>query len=168
MVSRDEISAAFYHVMRKARQIDLNLLHPGLTQSEYFVLRLLNKANAGKTAAKNNGDVYVSALIQALEVSPQAVSKLLRSLEEKEYIVRAINCNDRRNISVKITEKGAEALHYAQESLRVFAEKIIDRMGEDNMEELLLLVNKLFVSMDEEILQYQALSRNNTYLGNIK
>ena len=171
MSNRDEISAAFYHVMRKARQTDLNLLHPGLTQSEYFVLRLLHKAYTNKEeiqGEENKEDVYVSSLIHALKVSPQAVSKLLRSLEEKDYIVRTVNINDRRNISVNITEAGIQALHYAQESLHAFADKIIDRMGEENMKELLTLVNSLFESIDEEMLQYQALGRHNYYFDNNK
>lgn len=45
-----------------------------------------------------------------LALSPSRLSKILEDMEEKELITRAINKNNRRNITVAVTDKGNELL----------------------------------------------------------
>ncbi len=55
----------------------------------------------------DNAAVQVSQLVDSLAVTPQAVSKLLRNLEDKGCIERYTNKSDRRITEVKLTKKGA-------------------------------------------------------------
>ena len=71
--------------------------------------------------------VQVSELVESAGVSAQAVSKCLKALEAKEYIVRFTNKSDRRITQVKLTDYGKKVFDITQEEIhevmtRVFAE----------------------------------------------
>lgn len=121
------------------------LSHSQLTQplrGEKFVLHYLTH--------HANGDVTPSDISCAMNTSTARTAAALNSLEDKGLITRAINKNDRRQIIVQITEKGAR---YAKEIEMNFFKKavqIFDAIGEDDAKELVRIIAKIASSYDEK------------------
>ena len=78
------------------RRMDWSKITPGVTQPEYLILTALH------VQGEKNPDgpgVYVSSLAEELSVSVSMISKLLKSMEEKDWILRTIDKNSRRPLS---------------------------------------------------------------------
>lgn len=78
-----------------------------------------------------------------LSISKAAVSQMLRSLEKKGYINRDIDKNNRRNLIVTLTPKGREILSYTERKFEHKLEKIMTKLGEDDVKQLITIVNRL-------------------------
>jgi DNA-binding MarR family transcriptional regulator len=57
-----------------------------------------------------DAEAVVSELCTELEISASRVSRILNSLENKNFIKRSIANNDRRTISIEITKEGRDAV----------------------------------------------------------
>ncbi|MGD1818304.1 MAG: MarR family winged helix-turn-helix transcriptional regulator [Pleomorphochaeta sp.] len=96
------------------------------------------------------GNVKISDIKGFLSFSKGAVSQKLASLEKKGYIQRTINKNNRRNIIVTLTPEGHNLMkqHYAGFTNKL--SQIISRLGEDNVKQMILLINKM-IEITEDI-----------------
>lgn len=72
-----------------------------------------------------DGKITISELAAKAGVLPSAISRTLRGLEEKGYIVRNVNQKDRRNTYVELTAKGEETATQCKQNMR----DTIDTMG---------------------------------------
>ena len=72
-------------------------------------------------------------------------------MEGKDYIARQADAKDRRNTRVFITEAGRVKREECREILRNYTERVIGRMGEDNMLQLLNLFNQMLGVMEDEL-----------------
>ena len=61
-----------------------------------------------KSEKMENKSVNVSELAEGLHVSMQSISRTLKSLENKGYIVREVDSDNRRNTLIKLSKKGNE------------------------------------------------------------
>ena len=75
----------------------------------------------------------------------------MNSLEERGFIIRTVNKKDRRNISVSLTEQGADRLAEAEQILEEFQESVFGSMGTENMHRLIKYFQKLQEVMEKEI-----------------
>ncbi|HOO25754.1 MAG TPA: MarR family transcriptional regulator [Clostridiales bacterium] len=107
-------------------------------------IRAKNKKKPGET-------VTVSDISQSLHVSLPAVSRTLNRLEEKNYISREIDKNDRRNIRLLITEEGREALDENVKKLTAFLQKAFDDLGEEKTKALSEILDELYLALCREI-----------------
>jgi len=92
---------------------------------------------------ERSGKVIPSDISAAIGVSSARVAAALNGLEEKGYITRTIDNEDRRRIIVEVTPKGAE---YADEQLRRVKERlkeILEMLGEEDSKELVRITGKL-------------------------
>lgn len=80
---------------------------------------------------------------ERLRISKPAVSYILNTLEKKNYITRTIDPKDRRKISISTTAEGQAAAQYSMEKCEEAWEKLLLEFGEDNMEQLVQLLNRL-------------------------
>ncbi len=110
----------------------------GLHMGEFFALHFLYE----KTVAKP-GEVCVSDLHSKLMMSKPGVSQLLNSLEKKGYLSRDIHAGDRRKIQLLLTPQGLQALEQCQRANEHFVQEITLRFGEQNTEQLALLLTQL-------------------------
>ncbi len=101
--------------------------------------------NAGKQG------IHVSGLAMRLKVSSPAVSRMVGMLEEKGYIGRDIDKEDRRNTYIYLTDKGRAVKVSAEEAMRRLTERVMLRMGDRDMQELIMLWNRLADIMEEEL-----------------
>lgn len=103
-------------------------------------------------------DYAPGELAQRLLISRQACSKVIRELEQLKLITRRPNPNDGRSNIVSLSDEGKLLLKRGGEAtlkcLKVFTEKV----GDDRLEELNLLLERLCRELGVEIPYYQALN----------
>lgn len=147
-IDREQLKKELISSSVKMKKIVKNLLCGGITQREYFVLEVLN----AKGLNCENG-MYVSVLADTIQVSMPQASRMLKNMEEKGYIRREIDENNRRNTFVYITGKGIESRIQAQQEMDAFVDRVIIRMGADNIRKLIELFNMSTDIMEEELLK---------------
>lgn len=103
-------------------------------KSEFIMLDMIQRW------AKDSEGIYVSEIARELRVSTPAVSKMLKGLEEKEYIERKTDQKDRRNTIVLLTEEGEKVRKRVLNEMEAFLQQVIERMGEENTKELVRLL----------------------------
>lgn len=93
-----------------------------LTAKQVLLLELIRK---GVTSTKN--------LASTLNISTSAVSQILNKLETKEYIIRSINKENRREIILKLGVKGEQYF----EDLKILEDEINHNVyGQLHLEDL--------------------------------
>jgi DNA-binding MarR family transcriptional regulator len=80
-----------------------------------------------------------------------AVSRSLKSLEERGYIQRTVNEKDRRITYVCLTQPGEKMLRSAEKIMDEFTDAVFGRLGEENLDKLIDYLNTLFDVASEEI-----------------
>ena len=101
---------------------------------EFAVLEMIHKLSAQHDAIYG---AAISDLQKKMEISPPALSRLLRGMEEKGLCVRSIDPKDRRSSYVSLTEAGQERRDQGHGIMEVFVQRVVDRMGEDRSRELI-------------------------------
>lgn len=144
----EQLKEGFISSSIRMKKIVKQILCGGITQREYFVLEILNK----KELNCKNG-MYVSALADTIRISMPQASRMLKNMEEKGYIRREIDENNRRNTFVYITMKGMEVRIRAKQEMDTFVDCIIKRMGEDNIRKLTELFNMSANIIEDELLK---------------
>ena len=92
---------------------------------------------------------HVSEIQQDLHISKPAVSQALNSLEKRGYIVRSIDPDDRRKITVMVTSSGAAELETARRFYDEILADILNRFGTENTETLLALLERLMNILED-------------------
>ena len=92
-----EINEALFHLVWRYRQQAAQRFAPlGLNVLRAMVLRLIDR----------DGVQHPSALAEALELAPPAVSHLLTELEERGLLTRSLDPQDRRRVRLEVTDDG--------------------------------------------------------------
>ncbi len=87
--------------------------------------------------------MLASDIAKRLRITAPAVSKMLRSMEEKGYVERRVDEKDRRNTRVSITPDGKEAEQQVRAGrCEEFITGVIERLGEERTKELIHLMNR--------------------------
>lgn len=94
--------------------------------------------------------VLASDIAKRLRITAPAVSKMLRSMEEKGYVERRVDEKDRRNTRVSITPDGKEAEQQVRRQMQEFITGVIERLREERTKELIHLMNRYTEIMQEE------------------
>jgi DNA-binding MarR family transcriptional regulator len=111
-----------------------------LKEVEYLTLALLHQ----------NQSMIVGEIQRLLGVLPAQMSRIIRSLEDRErpMIACRINPSDKRKIDVCLTPAGDKALQdYRMPRIRGIAD-LLARLSEDDLEELNRLIEKLNAAVD--------------------
>ena len=127
---------------RQNRSLDFQ---PGILMT----MRIINKNYLNNKDDENYIGMKTSDLTKKLCVTKPATSKMLNILEDRGYIERSSNKADRRVVYVKLTEEGEQFLK--QESIRFekFTCEIVERMGEEDTDNLIRLFGKLYDVLEE-------------------
>ncbi len=110
-------------------------------------LLIISRAANGCACTKKG--YHVSEIHQDLHISKPAVSQALNALEKKGYIIRAIDPDDRRKITVRVTQAGEAQLETARQFYDRALEEIIRQFGMENTETLLSLLDRLMNILEE-------------------
>ncbi len=132
------------HRMKKA---SFTMIFEDISKGEFFTLEMINKYTESNG---NNGGICVSDIAKGQKISTSAISRMLRQLEEKGLIIRTVDKTDRRNTYVTLTDLGNEKRLSAASYLNKFVEKIIIRMGDQKISQLIELINEMSDIMEDE------------------
>ena len=123
-------SQKFAAIIARLHKLKLGNMLTGISEIEFKTMSAISRISKG-------GDVKVSDIARYLELSAPAVSRTMKSLEEKEYIERHTDKQDRRNTFVKLTAKGEEQLKAWMKVFEEFSEAIFARLGDEKSNQLL-------------------------------
>ncbi|MEG0855167.1 MAG: MarR family transcriptional regulator [Terrisporobacter sp.] len=98
---------------------------------------------------ENYCGMKTSDLTKDLCITKPATSKALNILEEKNYIERTSNKSDRRIVYVKLTSEGENFLKDQNKKFENFTCNIIEKMGEEDTDNLISLFGKLYDVIEE-------------------
>jgi DNA-binding MarR family transcriptional regulator len=147
-IHRSPYLRMFYYI--KSMNIS-DLFSEDISFAEYIMLQLITEM-ANETG---NTDVWVSDLVKRVEVTPQAVSKLINLAIRKGYIERFENASDRRSTGIRITDRGRAVLCKTGEDLTVFYNNIFDEFSEEEKATMCGLMSKLQRVAQQNYLKYK-------------
>lgn len=133
---------------RRKQGLDKVPITEGLTRLEALALQQIWTVT--KTDPEKKG-IYVSDLAKRMRVMPPSASRTLKTLEERGLVYREADPESRRNTCISLTEKGEEVRAKCMEAIGALMERVIDRMGKEDMEKLIELGNRLSGLVEEEI-----------------
>ncbi len=144
----NEIQEQILKTANRFAKMKFGNIFPKVSKREFEMLAAVQEymdKNAGKQG------IHVSGLAMRLKVSSPAVSRMVGMLEEKGYIGRDIDKEDRRNTYIYLTDKGRAVKVSAEEAMRRLTERVMLRMGDRDMQELIMLWNRLADIKEEEL-----------------
>ncbi len=147
----EEYSRELLMVMSKLTKI-IKQYHPKINvhPGEFTMLSAIHcciNKHKDSNSTEHKKRVRVSELSNHIHSSKPATSKMLNSLEEKGYIIRVPNVQDRREVYIELTAEGEKIVGEAFHKMYNFTEESLHRMGEENTKELILLMTKFYESM---------------------
>lgn len=98
---------------------------------------------------ENYYGMKTSDLTKILCITKPATSKMLNTLEENGYIKRCSNKNDRRVVYVRVTDEGEKYLEEEIKKFNNFTCKVIEKIGEEDTDNLIRLFGKLSDVIEE-------------------
>lgn len=145
---QERISQLFQvvHQLKKAKVFVPEV--PGVPPGEFLMLHRIHcfvKEGTGHAAP----GVRISEISSCMGMSMPAVSQMLKSLQKKGLVMRTAATDDRRVVYVTLTPLGSELFSAAIEDFLKNIEVIVDRFGEDKIEEMIRLLNDLGEVMEE-------------------
>ena len=123
----------------------LRRFYPGdifedISMGEFKVLEILSRCRE-----------CVSKMASMMEVSSPAVSRMLKSMEARDYIGRHVDSKDRRNPCVFITERGMKKREECRKAAEDFMDRVINRMEPENVKQMLNLFHRMLDIMEDEL-----------------
>mgnify|MGYP000584405425 CR=1 FL=1 len=132
----DEEIQRFISIFDPNKRIDFTkVLTNDITRSEYAVLWMY------KNMAQNSGVVYVSDIVKKFPASAQALSKHLRTCENKGYIERVNDKVNRRNVMINLTDKGEKVFEITTQEFVLLKNKVFEKIDIDEFREA---IKKMF------------------------
>lgn len=107
----------------------------GMSWQQFNVLRILRGLHPGGATIKLLTERMIDKMSNA--------SRLVEKLKQKGYVERQESKTDRRQVEVKITELGLDTLKEASSAMTLELIGFKDRLSDDEMKTLNLLLNRL-------------------------
>lgn len=108
-----------------------------LSNSEFDVLRCL------KLSKNKDNILSPTKIYEKLMFTSGAITKVLKKLEDKEYIIRVENKFDKRSKLVQLTQLGNEVCTNALSDVFSFDEECFSKLSKEELETFKSLTNKL-------------------------
>lgn len=118
---------------KMGRLLDSDRQSSPLTKAEFYLMNMLY----------NKRPASITVLADRLKVSKTTVSKLIRCMEEKGYVQRRTDSDDRRITYIQLTEQGKKLTRSCILSNKKSLVDMIDRIGEEDTNELIRILNKI-------------------------
>lgn len=146
---RDEnnLRSSIINTIIQMKNVNSKMTFGGVTHREIVTLEILARY---MDESSGNTGMSVSDLTSCLEISMPQVSRMLKVLEEKGYIHRIVNDEDRRSTYVIITDIGRLKRKCAMDEFDEYMKNVIDRMGENKIREMIGILNELIDIMKDE------------------
>ena len=131
--------------MMKFRKFHLPKLSDDISRLEGSIIFWLVKSEK-----MENKSVNVSELAEGLHVSMQSISRTLKSLENKGYIVREVDSDNRRNTLIKLSKKGNELVEKKKKDVEGYFERVFSHFTEEELQQYLNFQEKFYAAILEE------------------
>lgn len=134
-----EIIKHIENMFNVSKKTDLcRALNFDIGMSEFITLNIISTImnKAGKNI------IGVSDIVSNTLTSPQATSKCLNLLEQKGYISRFLNKNDKRRMEVSLTKNGKNNFELIKNKMCFFMKDVISGFDEGEYKTLVNLLNK--------------------------
>lgn len=129
----NEFIKLWYKLSRDMKMFMETHLNPSLTESQLYVLELLQARDRMKP----------SDFIDFLETTPAAITTLLDRMEKGELITRERDEKDRRIVWIMATEKGQSECERGLELRQQFVDKHLGKISSHNQQLLVYLLGKV-------------------------
>lgn len=143
----DDLFTRFFSALYQFHKLHMGDLVPDITKLEGMTMAAI-KHCSGEMGKE---ELTVSELTAKLKAKGPAVSRTLKTLEDKGYIERDVNKADRRNTYVKLTASGKQKMAECEQIMNSFAHAVISKIDRDDMERLIGCMNELYEASREEI-----------------
>lgn len=143
----DDLFTRFFSALYQFHKLRMGDLVPDITKLEGMTMSAIKHCSG----EKGKEELTVSELTAKLKAKGPAVSRTLKTLEDKGYIERDVNKADRRNTYVKLTISGKQKVEEYEQIMSSFAHAVIAKIDRDDMEQMIECLNELYEASREEI-----------------
>lgn len=115
-----------------------------ISRTDFFVMcTIMDKGE--------NGQITISELASRAKMLPSAISRTLKGLEERGYVERNINKNDRRNTYVELTAEGEHLTEEARQIMADFGKSVMAQVDGEDMKRLISYLDNIYHIAEKEI-----------------
>ena len=147
-MTTDEMRIDLLRTTFRYGRVNMGIRLGNITHGELTALQMVH------IYMKRNPDasgIGVSELARCSFMSPPAMSRTLKSIEEKGLAERMIDSKNRRKTYVRLTQAGEQARQYAWEVSTEYINRVMEEMGEEKMDAFLALWKELVDIMEKNI-----------------
>ena len=130
---------------------------PELSKTETIIFHCMLEKSDGsceKTSDINVTRIKMSELAKKIDISMPSLSRMVKGLEEKGYLKRVVDEEDRRNTYVCLTAKGKELSDEIHEKYMKLFKSVTQHIGQDKLIELGLRMDELVDVIEEELRKF--------------
>ena len=119
----DKLYEELFRSMNQFRKLKFSEMFPEVCKTDYFVLcTIMDKGE--------NGQI---------------------TIEERGYVERNVNKNDRRNTYVELTEAGRQLTEEARQTMSDFGKSVMSQVDEADMKRLISYLDNIYHIAEKEI-----------------
>ena len=133
-----------YELLKKPEKMELNEYKPRFNNSE---MRLLGEVIKERQEGRK---IISTELSKRLGITRSAVSQMVNKLEERNVLKRSPSATDKKIAYVELAAEAEKAYVEEHEKCCAFMGKLIEKFGQERLDELLSL-NEEFLSLVEEL-----------------
>lgn len=131
--------------MHRMKKIKYTNLFENLSQQEFMILQMIEHQKK-----EDKRGICVSRLAKQMRISPPAVSRKLKEMEDRNLVIRTVDREDRRNTYINLTEHGEQIRTDACHIMDSLFIRVIHNMGQENVEQMIQLWNQFGQEMERE------------------
>ena len=144
METRDDLYEDLFRAMNQFHKLKFSDMMQNMSKADFIVMNvIMNKGKEDK--------MTISELAAIARMLPSAISRTLKGLEEKGYVERTINKQDRRNTYVELTEEGKKQTCEVRQVMRDFGKTVMAKLDEHEVNELILYLNNIYSIAEKEL-----------------
>jgi len=144
METRDDLYEDLFRAMNQFHKLKFSDMMQNMSKADFIVMNvIMNKGKEDK--------MTISELAAIARMLPSAISRTLKGLEEKGYVERTINKQDRRNTYVELTEEGKKQTREVRQVMRDFGKTVMAKLDEQEMNQLILYLNNIYSIAEKEL-----------------
>lgn len=147
-------------------RLNIGSILPGITQSEFAVLMVIERSR--DDCESSGHGMWVSRLVEETRALPPAVSRTLKNLEERGYVVRSVSEKNRRRAYVELTESGRGVLQESKKILNTFAENAFSQTDEEELKRVCAYLHQLYGAASREIEKLKCRQKDRYGKGDVK
>lgn len=140
----DKLYEELFRSMNQFRKLKFTEMFPMISRTDFFVMcTIMDKGE--------NGQITISELASRAKMLPSAISRTLKGLEERGYVERNINKNDRRNTYAELTAEGERLTEEARQIMADFGKSVMAQVDGEDMKRLISYLDNIYHIAEKEI-----------------